>query len=72
MSSVVKFVGAKRPHARPLREEAQVLHLRDAARSAGEAFAFNDEPLRKSSRSSGIIAWLVVGAISLSALFFIY
>ena len=38
-----KFIASGRHRAGGWRDEVRVLHLRHAARSAGEAFAFEDE-----------------------------
>jgi hypothetical protein len=75
------LVGAADIHARaaahrlqPLQhlDVGQVLHLRHAARSAGEAFAFEEEVSHAAPRSYATFVWIciaIVAAVGLAAVY---
>lgn len=74
MVMATRFIDTRRSHSSPRADEAQVLHLRHAARSAGEAFAFEEELSRPApSRSYSVpmgTSLVIAAAIVLALLHF--
>jgi hypothetical protein len=54
------------------RDEAQALYLHQAARSAGEAFAFEDEAEHAGPNSQVTLVWIAVAVVAALALFYVY
>lgn len=73
MVGATRFIDRRRKGSGRRRDEAQVLYLRHAARSAGEAFAFEEEFARTApSRSYATIVWMglaLVAAIGLAVVY---
>jgi hypothetical protein len=58
MAAASRFIDMKRERPRRRRDDAQVVYLHHAARSAGEAFAFEEEVPHGSPRSYATIIWI--------------
>lgn len=69
--SAVRANGTRRRRA-VLRDEAQALYLHQAARSAGEAFAFEDEADDDRHRSQATLVWIAIAVVAALALFYVY
>jgi len=68
--AAMRVVDRRRVRAEPRREDAQARYLQQAARSAGEAFAFEDEADQVKQRSLAfgiVIAAAIVAVIGLIA-----
>lgn len=73
MATASKIIDMKREPARRRHDDVQVLYLRDAARSAGEAFAFEEEVAHATPRSFAAVVWIcttLVAAIGLAAVYY--
>jgi len=73
MAVATRFIDRRRNRSGRRRAEAQVLYLRHAARSAGEAFAFEEEFARSApSRSYATVVWIglaIVAALGLAVVY---
>jgi hypothetical protein len=72
MATASSFVRIRRRAPRRRDDDAQVLHLRHAARSAGEAFAFEEEVSHAAPRSYATFVWIciaIVAAVGLAAVY---
>jgi hypothetical protein len=54
------------------RDNAQVLYLHHAARSAGEAFGFEEESVRSQPRSGTNLVWIALAVVAAIALYYTY
>ena len=73
MAVAMRFVDRRRKRSVRRRDEAQVLYLRHAARSAGEAFAFKEDLARPvPSRSYATLVWIGLAIVAAIALAVVY
>jgi hypothetical protein len=64
MAAASRFIDMKRERPRRRRDDAQVVYLRHAARSAGEAFAFEEEVAHASPRSYAAVVWICLALLT--------
>ena len=73
MAVATRFIDRRRNRSGRRRDEAQVLYLRHAARSAGEAFAFEEEFSRAApSRFYATVVWIGLAIVAALGLAIIY
>jgi hypothetical protein len=72
MAAATRFIDMRRQRPRPRRDDAQVDHLRRAARSAGEAFAFEEEVPHASPRSHVMLVWIALAIVAAAGLMIAY
>jgi hypothetical protein len=71
MAAATRFIDSRRQWSR-LRDDVKVRHLRQAARSAGEAFAFEEELPRVAPRSYATLVWVVLAIVAAIGLALVY
>lgn len=71
MVAATRFIDTRRQRPR-LRDDAKVLYLRQAARSAGEAFAFEEEVPQVEQRSYATLIWLALAIVAAIGLALVY
>ncbi len=72
MAAAARFIDTRRQRPIRRRDDAQVVHLRHVARSAGEAFAFEEEVPHAAPRSYATFVWIALAIIAAIGLALVY
>ncbi|HSP25193.1 MAG TPA: hypothetical protein VLQ65_08465 [Saliniramus sp.] len=72
MAAATRFIDMRRQRPQRRRDDAQVVYLHHAARSAGEAFAFEDEAPHATPRSYAVLVWIALAIVAATGLALAY